>query len=75
MIVLETFSDGKGSISTGIEKWWKITSIEAPECLLKYNDKMLELIKEAIEAEGFGDCVTRVNFEYVAEPWFTREVK
>lgn len=39
---------------------------------------MVELIKEAFDAEGFAgrrDCVTRVNFNYVAEPRFMREVK
>jgi hypothetical protein len=77
VIVLETFSDGKGSISTGIKKWWKITKIEAPECLLKDSDEMLGLIKEAFDAEGFAgriDCVTRVNFDYLTEPRFIPEV-
>jgi hypothetical protein len=78
IIKIETFRNGIGSFSTGVEIWWKITKIEAPECMIEDNTEMVELIKEALDAEGSGgrrDCVTRVNFDYIAEPRYIREVK
>ncbi|PYG83914.1 hypothetical protein LY28_03762 [Ruminiclostridium sufflavum DSM 19573] len=78
VIFLDTFCNGKGDYDTGIEMWWKITKIKAPICLLKDNDKMIEIIKEAFDAMGFAgirNCVKRVNFEYIAEPVYMQEVK
>lgn len=77
VILLDTYCKGEGNYSTGIEMWWKITKIIAPDALIKNMEEMLELIKEAFDAIGFAgvrECVTKVNFDFVAEPVFIREV-
>jgi len=77
MIMLETFSKAAGSNSTGMEFNWKITRIEAPECLMKDKDEMMDMIKEALIAYDTSDnngSATKVNFDYIATPWFIREV-
>ncbi len=73
VIILDTYSKGEGNYSKGIEMWWKITKIKAPDTLIKNMEEMLELIKEAFDAFGFAgirECVTKVNFDFVAEPEF-----
>ncbi|PYG83911.1 hypothetical protein LY28_03759 [Ruminiclostridium sufflavum DSM 19573] len=77
VVLVETFRNGVGSLSDGVEISWKITKIEAKESLLKDKDEMIELIKEGLDAEGSGgrrDCVKKVNFDYIASPWFIRDV-
>lgn len=78
VVNLETFSTSSGNLSTGIEMFWKIPKIEAPGELLGNQAELSEVIREAFDAEGFAgrrDCVTKVNFEYMATPVFlTREV-
>ncbi|PYG83913.1 hypothetical protein LY28_03761, partial [Ruminiclostridium sufflavum DSM 19573] len=66
-----------GRKSTGMEYNWKITRIEAPECLLKDKDEMMDIIKDALIAYDTGDknySYVKVNFEYIASPWFIKEV-
>lgn len=77
VITLETFSKATGSNSTGMEFYWKITKIEAPECLLKDKDEMMNLIKEAFIAYDIGDTkviTSKFNFDFIASPWFIKEV-
>ncbi|PYG85610.1 hypothetical protein LY28_03298 [Ruminiclostridium sufflavum DSM 19573] len=74
--MMETFSKGIGKYNTGVEMWWKITKIEAPKRLLKDKDEMMVLLKEAFDAHGTSgkrDCVTKVNFDFIATPWFICE--
>lgn len=55
---------------------WKITKIFAPECLLKDKNEMIDLIKEGLDAQGSGgrrDVVKKVNFDFIATPWFFKE--
>lgn len=78
IIIMETFSGGVGSASTGVEKWWKITSIKVPESLMQEKDTVMDLIKEAFDAYGSRnrrDCVKKVEFRFIATPVFIREVK
>jgi len=78
VIILETYSKGQGNYSTGIEMWWKISKIKAPEILIQDQQTIINLIKGAFDAQGFAyerDRVTRVNFDYIAKPSFVKEVK
>jgi len=75
-IIIETYSTGTGHVSTGIEMRWKLTKITAPEHLRTDKDEMMELIKEAFDAIGFDgkrDVVTKVIFDFIAEPRFIPE--
>ncbi|WP_150269086.1 hypothetical protein [Paenibacillus tepidiphilus] len=72
-IYLDTFKAGEGNLSTGIEMFWKVTKIEAPGELHRNHEELVDVIREALDAEGYAgrrDCVTKVNFEYIAEPVF-----
>lgn len=74
-IIMETFSEGIGSFTTGTEMHQKITKIEAPESLLTDKDEMLQIIKEAFDGKGVAgrrDCVTNVIFDFIAESKFIR---
>jgi hypothetical protein len=78
VIIIETFSGGTGSYSTGVEKWWRIPSIRIPECMAAEKDKVVELVKEAFDAHGSGykrDHVKKVEFKHIASPFFIPEVK
>lgn len=79
VIKLETFSKANDSSPTYKEFWRKVTKIEAPECLFKDKDEMMELIKEAIIAEAIkfvkGCCEIKVNFDFIAKPIFIMEVQ
>ncbi|PYG83910.1 hypothetical protein LY28_03758, partial [Ruminiclostridium sufflavum DSM 19573] len=77
IIMLETFSKAIGNNAIDTDFYWKITRIEAPECFLKDNTEMMDMIKEALTAyatRSKNDSVTKVNFDYIASPWFIREV-
>jgi hypothetical protein len=77
VIIMETFSGGSGSNSTGVEVWWKITSIKVPQNLIAEKDAVMELIKEAFDAYGNGynrTYVRKVEFRFIAEPFFVQEV-
>lgn len=78
IIQLETFSKAEDTSTTFKEYWWKITRIEAPECLFKDKNEMMELIKEALIASDISNienCDTKVNFDFVAKPIFIMEVQ
>ncbi|EKN62895.1 hypothetical protein P9E76_08595 [Schinkia azotoformans] len=77
VIMLETFSKATGSTAAGMEFFWEITEIEAPECLLKNKDEMMDMIKGAIIAYETGFTTGRtikVNFDFIATPCFVKEV-
>lgn len=76
VIMLETFSKAIGNNSSGMEFFWKITKIKAPESLLKDKDEMMNMIQEAFIAYDTSDkkgCLTKVNFDFIATPWFFKE--
>lgn len=79
IIELETFSKARRKSDTFMEFWWKVTRIEAPECLFKDKDEMMELIKEALIAEDISNIkncdTTKVNFDFIAKPVFIMEVQ
>lgn len=78
VIIMETFSWGKGNYTIGAEIWWKIRSIRIPESLIAEKDTIIKLIKEAFDAYGSEHKrahVKKVNFEYIATPFFMPEVK
>lgn len=73
VIFMDTYSTGTGNVSSGIEMFWKITKIEAPGSLLQDHEQLIDLIKGALDAKGFAgrrDCVTAVQFDYIATPVF-----
>ncbi|PYG83912.1 hypothetical protein LY28_03760 [Ruminiclostridium sufflavum DSM 19573] len=78
VIILETFSGGSGSNSTGVEVWWKITSIKVPQSLIVEKEAVMDLIKEAFEAYGNGynsTYVRKVEIKFISEPYFIPRVE
>ncbi|CAH1204392.1 hypothetical protein PAECIP111893_02241 [Paenibacillus plantiphilus] len=72
-INIDSFTTGIGDVSSGIEKFWKITKIEAPIDLYEKKDELIDLMKEAFDAKGFAgskDCVVSVHFDFIAAPEF-----
>ncbi|CAH1204396.1 hypothetical protein PAECIP111893_02242 [Paenibacillus plantiphilus] len=77
-INIDSFTTGTGDVSIGIEKFWKITRIEAPVDVREKEDELLDLIKDAFDAKGFAgskDCVVNVHFDFIAAPEFRLGVK
>ncbi|AEV67600.1 hypothetical protein [Acetivibrio clariflavus] len=77
VIKIEAYRKSIGDFFTGTEMYWRITKIEAPMFFFNQKDELIELIKEAFDAHGSlgrRDIVTKVNFDYIAEPYFIMEM-
>jgi len=74
IIRIETFSNVTGDQNNGYEASRRITSIKAPESLLIDNEKILELIKDALIANSTDvNKNTKVGFDFIATPLYLLE--
>ena len=66
VIRIEAYTRGTGSYQTGTEKWWRVTNIFIPKELQGQDDGVLQLIREALDAQGTGyrrDVVKAVHID------------
>ncbi len=66
VIRIEAYTRGTGSYQTGTKKWWRVTNILIPKELQGQGDGVLQLIREALDAQGTGyrrDVVKAIHIE------------
>ena len=71
-IGFRAFHKGRGDYQSGAELWWKIFRVGVPKPVEGDRSKILDFIREAVDARGSGyrrDHVTAVNIEIDDAPF------
>ena len=68
IIHIQAYTRGEGSYERGSEEWWRLTYIGIPKALEAQAEMVLQLIREALDAQGTNYRRERVKAVHIQLP-------